>query len=56
MLKKSASGVPRLAETAFEAGRVAQRLNVRHRVRFASSLAAALPPERRVLVRWGWGG
>ncbi len=51
MRKKSASGVPRLAEAAREAGRItrlaksakrAQRLNVRHRVRFASSLAAAL--------------
>ena len=34
--------------------RLVQRLNVRQRVRFASSLAAALPAERRVLARRGW--
>jgi len=36
--------------------RRAQRLNVLQRVRFASSLAAALPAERRVLARRGWAG
>ena len=43
MLKQSASGVPCLRRSGFaQAGRVAQRLNVRNRVRFATLLAAAL--------------
>ena len=36
--------------------RFVQRLNVQRRVRFASSLTAALPAERRVLARRGWAG
>jgi hypothetical protein len=45
MLKKSASGV--LASL---------RGSTYRSVRLASSLAAALPAERRVLARWGWAG
>ena len=43
MLKKPARGVPCLRRSGFaQAGRVAQRLNVRNRVRLATLLAAAL--------------
>ena len=35
---------------------VRERLNARHLVRFASSLAAALFGERRVMARQGWEG
>jgi hypothetical protein len=45
MLKKSASGV--LASL---------RSSTYRSVRFASSIAAALPAERRVLARRGWAG
>jgi hypothetical protein len=45
MLKKSASGVLALL-----------RSSTYRSVRLASSLAAALPAERRVLARRGWAG
>ena len=46
-MKKSTSGVPRLAEAG-------QRLNVRRRVRFAPLRAEVLPAEPRVSACRGW--
>ncbi len=52
MQKKSASGVPRLAEAASRDSRLAHRLTIRSGVRFASLFAAALLDELFAHPAW----